>query len=414
MKTFFTLLAAIGICGAANAQHNPYLDYWWLNTNNHTTNGIVTDVSAEYYDSNYVYIKSSGIPSYVVFGATHNDPADKNYTYRISRHPQQNTGTPTSALGGGGYGVLLDGSQLFNPEDARSYNNANVWHQIAYFFEGVDFDTTSGHSTPTNEYHHHVGPTNYYNSDSSKHSKLVGFCFDGFPLYGPFGYSDPNDTTSAITRMTPSYQKRNISNRNTLPDGTVSPGPPINNTYPLGGYREDYEYDSASGTLDAHNGRWCKTPDFPNGTYCYFITVDANMTPIYPYMFGQSLYGITDNQAFGPNGQHYTVPSNAVEYVPDTSGNDTTTGIIDVAKSELQAALTFGPNPVSTTLNIRANSQRNLTILLFSLDGKLLATQQMNDTSTSVDVSGLAGGMYLVNITDNVTDASVTARFIKH
>ena len=48
--------------------------------------------------------------------------------------------------------------------------------------------------------------------------------------------------------------------------------------------------DSASDVLDEHNGRFCITPDFKNGTYAYFLTyADNNLsTPAYPYIIGTS------------------------------------------------------------------------------------------------------------------------------
>ena len=46
----------------------------------------------------------------------------------------------------------------------------------------------------------------------------------------------------------------------------------------LGYYREDYEFvnHNEPDYLDEHNGRWCITPEYPNGTYAYFCTVDEN------------------------------------------------------------------------------------------------------------------------------------------
>jgi hypothetical protein len=39
--------------------------------------------------------------------------------------------------------------------------------------------------------------------------------------------------------------------------------------------------------LDVHNGRFCITPEYPEGIYCYFATVDANYNSAYPYVVGQ-------------------------------------------------------------------------------------------------------------------------------
>ena len=33
---------------------------------------------------------------------------------------------------------------------------------------------------------------------------------------------------------------------------------------------EDFKFNN-SGDLDVHNGRYCRTPEYPNGTYAYFV-----------------------------------------------------------------------------------------------------------------------------------------------
>ena len=43
----------------------------------------------------------------------------------------------------------------------------------------------------------------YLNSDG--HSKLIGFASDGYPIYGPYGYVDPNSSGSSVIRMKSSY-----------------------------------------------------------------------------------------------------------------------------------------------------------------------------------------------------------------
>lgn len=104
------------------------------------------------------------------------------------------------------------------------------------------------------EYHHHVNPTCLYSySDSSKHSPIIGFTFDSFPVYGPFGYSDPKNSNSPIKRMMTSYRLRNITVRQTLSDGTsltsTNYGPEIGASYPLGCFIQDYEFVEGLGDL---------------------------------------------------------------------------------------------------------------------------------------------------------------------
>jgi hypothetical protein len=58
----------------------------------------------------------------------------------------------------------------------------------------------------------------------------------------------------------------------------------------MGIFIEDYSY-TASGDLDQHNGRFCVTPDYPNGTYAYFVTLNSLLKPAYPYIIGTTFYG---------------------------------------------------------------------------------------------------------------------------
>ena len=146
-------------------------------------------------------------------------------------------------------------------------------------------------------YHNHVNPTCLYNAtDSSKHSPLIGFLFDSYPIYGPYGYSSANDSSSSIKRMVPSYALRNITSRQSLPTtclptGGFSCGQTLNSTYygpslatnKLGAFLEDYDYQAGLGDLDQFNGRYCVTPDYPQGTYAYFVTVDSSGKPAFPF-----------------------------------------------------------------------------------------------------------------------------------
>ncbi len=45
------------------------------------------------------------------------------------------------------------------------------------------------------------------------------------------------------------------------------------------------------GDLDEHNGRFSSTPEYPNGIYCYYITLDNAGTAEYPYIIGTTYFG---------------------------------------------------------------------------------------------------------------------------
>ena len=111
------------------------------------------------------------------------------------------------------------------------------------------------------------------------HSKILGYCFDGYPIYGPFGYSDYNDPASTVVRMTSSYQTFA-----TEPAGRGY----LYGDKTAGTFINDHEYQVGTGKLDEFNGRFEKTPEYVNGTYCYHVTVDASGQPVYPYIVGPS------------------------------------------------------------------------------------------------------------------------------
>jgi len=105
-------------------------------------------------------------------------------------------------------------------------------------------------------------------------------------------------------------------------------GPTVSTSYPLDRYMEDNAYlgdltNSLTGTnyqqgvdfdLNEYNARWCVTPEFPTGTYAYFVCISSNGTPVFPYNIGRAFFGnptgnsvstfsetVTTNYLGGPN-----------------------------------------------------------------------------------------------------------------
>ncbi len=217
-----------------------------------------------------------------------------------------------------------------------------IWLRNAYFGEKETFDACLGHQPGSGQYHHHVQPVCLraqlndnlelvatgrtgaaYREKSSgwTHSPILGWALDGYPIYGPYGYSDPKNASSAIKRMNSGFRLRKIAKRDSLPDwalpyhsgvsqqlSATQVGPEINETFPLGRYAEDHEYVQNLGDLDQYNGRFAITPDFPSGTYAYFITLNDDGTPAFPFILGLQFYG----SATG--GQARTIPTDAQDY----------------------------------------------------------------------------------------------------
>jgi len=139
------------------------------------------------------------------------------------------------------------------------------------------------------------GSNNYQNTDLSfnnnellsvYHSPIIGWAYDGNPIYGPYGYERYDGGN--IKALKSGYEYRDQPNRPSFLD------------FPAGFFVEDYTFTN-NGDLDIHNGRYCKTPDFPNGTYAYFATINSDVSgydtafdnyrrPIFPYLIGNSYY----------------------------------------------------------------------------------------------------------------------------
>jgi hypothetical protein len=119
-----------------------------------------------------------------------------------------------------------------------------------------------------------------------QHSPIIGFAFDGNPIYGSLGYSDPMDATSHLEFMTSGYIVRDDKRQ----DGSDRNGD----------YEEDWVWQNGVGSLDEYNGRYCVTPEYPTGTYAYFASCEkeAPLTATYPYLLAKQYYG----QPILPNG----------------------------------------------------------------------------------------------------------------
>ena len=126
--------------------------------------------------------------------------------------------------------------------------------------------------------------------EDTDHSPIIGWAYDGNPIYGPYGYS--NSDSGIVTIMKSSYRLNSLRVN----------GPPTS-IYPLGFFVEDYSYyeNNDESYLDENNGRFCVTPDFPNGTYAYFATVTSGNTassgafsnykvPQFPYLIGDKYH----------------------------------------------------------------------------------------------------------------------------
>jgi hypothetical protein len=430
------LLFSLLLAGfVSNAQTSPAIMAWMRNTTTtarHYVSGNSTpindaglvNVQSVQYSANFVYATTTGLPAYITGPFLDGNPSlatSQNAIFKFPLNPVQNTGTAT-ATSGGNIGVFINGVAMFDYRDGVSWkastNNIaggpaggmgdGVWNRDAIPAEKAGFDCSKGHPAMGN-YHHHQNPSafkldktvisticNLYDADglyvidSTVHSPLIGFAYDGFPVYGAYGYKN-TDGTGGIVRMKSSFTLRNITTRTHLYDGTnVADGPAVSSTYYLGYFKEDYQFNTstASDSLDYHNGRFCVTPEYPLGTYCYFATVDENWNSAYPYLVGPTYYG--------------TKVAAKVTSITEsvTAYTGPTIGMKDFSIRNLNVSIF--PNPASDLIAVQVGSinPENLTVELFDLQGKKVQNTTLHQGTTIAyfDVTTLYEGQYIVKI----------------
>lgn len=301
-------------------------------------------------DTDWVYLRTTGLALHPMGpwlnGAFPNLPTNRKTLYRIPRVPAISTTKTLTGLGV--IGCFVDGVAMFDSRDGfvwtgtgESGMGTGYWNREAYVNEGATFDPGYAHQENSGTHHYHANPialryllgdhvdfdetTRKYRESSTpvtRHSPILGWVRDGFPVYGPYGFSEATHPGSPIRRMTSGFQLRNgqrgtdnlaTTGRSTIPAwaqrtygvGANQSGPAVSTQYPLGRYMEDNAFlgdltDPATGKkfvqgvdfdLDEDNGRWCVTPEFPEGTYAYFVAIAADGTPVYPYNIGRTYHG---------------------------------------------------------------------------------------------------------------------------
>lgn len=290
--------------------------------------------------------------------------------------------------------------------------SAQAWNRDAIPAERVGFDCAKAHPANGN-YHHHQNPSAFnldlmvisnicnlypadglYTINEMQHSPLIGFAYDGFPIYGAYGFKN-TDGSGSIVRIKSSYKLRNISVRTHHADGTdVADGPVISTSYPLGYFREDYEYIATSPAtpdfLDEHNGRFCVTPEYPQGIYAYFCTVNETWNSAYPYAVGPTFYGVKNASKVQTIGEPVTT------YTP-------TTGVSETNLEQLSIAIFPNPSGDFFAIQVEGLLREKMEMRLFDLSGKLMQEAEIQPGSTIgyFDVRTLYEGVYVVSVSVN-------------
>lgn len=183
-----------------------------------------------------------------------------NRSYRVKLEPT--TFKSQTPVGHNLFGVALNGV-VFDAATAEYWNNNRNWN-IEAVVGGVNLglDNSNAHVQPDGTYHYHGVPRGLLTKSPYEEKPiLLGYAADGFPIYGPYGYSNPNNAGSKLIELKPSWRKKSGTRPSSGPAGAYT-----------GKYTADWEYAAGTGDLDTCNGRQGVTPEYPDGTYHYVVT----------------------------------------------------------------------------------------------------------------------------------------------
>ncbi len=234
-------------------------------------------------EGEYRVIRSNGLPDHEAgtFPNEYNPNAVRPQTheYRVPLNPKASQRlTPAQPE----FGIALNGV-LFDSGTGEFWTASGQRGQSPWNYDAASasnqprfgLDRNHAHVQPTGKYHYHGLPTGLmeklglpadgeHPSHSHAHEMtLLGWAFDGYPIYAPYSHEDPDDPASELVELEPSYRLKQ-GNR---PDPPEGPGGRYDGTFGA-----DYEYVEGSGHLDRSNGRSGVTPEFPKGTYYYVVT----------------------------------------------------------------------------------------------------------------------------------------------
>jgi len=220
----------------------------------------------------YRYITANGIPNHAhgqfPNRGNPNTISAQQYTFRMPLHPQINK--EITALGMNPFGVALNGVP-FDPGAAEWWNddrNSGWQYEALSGKINLGMDANNAHVQPNGAYHYHGLPIGLIEKlGDGKKMLLVGYAADGFPIYVQYGYADAKNAKSEIKKLRSSYHLKE-GRRPKDPGGTYD-----------GTFVEDYVYIADSGDLDQCNGRFGVTPEYPDGTYHYFVTSESPFIP---------------------------------------------------------------------------------------------------------------------------------------
>lgn len=236
-------------------------------------------------------LTANGIPNHPTKTYYRNGSwADRAYEQKIRVHittePEltkevKPRGGVHGALGYALNGVKIDpgsgGTCPDKTDDCMFNTDKYKWNidTLGQTFFNYQVDENNGHLQPDGAYHYHGLPHDHVKEIELRKQKILrtdmilfGWALDGHAIYAEYGSKYDHTTRAGYRKMESSYRLVE----------TVSDDRPSLKVYPLGTFKEDWEYKKGSGDLDECNGLRASTAYSKDMQYHYIAT------EAYPYV----------------------------------------------------------------------------------------------------------------------------------
>ena len=231
------------------------------------------------------------------------------------------------------------------------------------------------------------------------HSPIIGWAYDGNPIYGPYGFSGV-DTPGNIIQVKSGYV---LDVSSTRPSGFLP-----------GYFVEDYKFvgtkDDDNTFLDEYNGRYCVTPEYPNGVYAYFATINDVLDsssffqnekrPVFPYLIGNSYKSVPIEFNFDALSEQSTFDISEYNVFRNTK---------TYGEEEEAASYDFYTNPIrirEQVNKIKAIQSSNVESMLFVSRGD---GYKVNDSILYSDEDKINTSSAIINKVKGKTISTITS-----
>ena len=336
------------------------------------------------------------------------------------------------------YGIQY--THLYAPRKLRQ----SVFGQVISDDDGVKYGLTDLRLDSSNS-----------ETGSQFHSPIIGWAYDGNPIYGPYGYD--TNTGGNVRALKSGYKLSELNNRPSL------------SSWKQGFFCEDFVF-TGEGDLDEHNGRYCVTPDFPNGVYAYFATINDGSTessgpfenfklPQYPYFIGNKFkskpndfnfkndsyqgkydiegnkwlrnttpYGLTlDNVSYDFVTEPYKIYDEVIKITSTSVGTIDNVGIVTggsgyqvgdrvvfetlPGSTSAKAKVSEVSGKVVTNVSVASSTVSELEIAPIDSSGRFVAFSDSPHQFTNTDLVTLSGFNTSINLTNNSFNIGVSTSF---